>query len=78
MRATQAVLASALLVAGLGGDLNANPSDDGVTLTNKTQTEWKVEIVKGATRSSYDLKPEQVVMGLCKDGCLLELKGADD
>ncbi|MEO1205789.1 MAG: hypothetical protein AAFV45_05605 [Pseudomonadota bacterium] len=78
MHAIRAGLVFALLLGLPGGGLNAEPSDEGITIANASTKTWQLTIVKGATRAGYTLEPNQVLTGLCPKGCTLALAGAKD
>ena len=68
--------AAVLLGAALAGAGDAGA----VSITNRDDREHKLSIAEdeGAKKADLTLKPNQVLEGICKKGCVLRLNDSED
>lgn len=43
------------------------------SITNRDDTDRKVTIIEGGSPTSYTLKPNETIEGICKAGCLIRI-----
>lgn len=51
---------------------------EGVTIVNGMSKDWTLTVLKGASRATHPIAAGKRLFGLCPDGCILRLEGAED
>lgn len=58
-----------LFVVGLAGAMS---------LVNETSTEIRVLVTEGSKVKTLNLRPNELISGLCKEGCVIALENGDE